>query len=72
MAMQTNLINVGTAPCLAMGMTYTAGAHSVGLLMENAVLNEKLAQVTANAGIDQCVALILTTGAAATAAGKQK
>lgn len=70
MAMQSNLINVGTAPGLAMGMTYSVAAHSIGLLMENAVLNEKLSQITARAGLDQCVVLILAAGAAGAAKGE--
>ncbi len=46
-----------------MGMVYGAAAHSVGLLMANAVFNEKVSQIRANASVDQCCALIIAAGA---------
>ncbi len=70
MAAMTTVLNVGMAPCLAMGMTYVQGAQSISLLMENAVLNEKLAQITGRASTDQCVALILDAGAIGIKKGK--
>ena len=70
MSIQANLINIGIAPPAAMGMVYAQGASSIGLFMQNAVLNEKLSQITSRAGLDQCLVLILAAGAAGAAKGQ--
>ena len=70
MSLETTLVNVGMAPGVAIGMTYTASAHSVGLLMENAVQNERFSQLTSQASLEQTLALILATGAAGAAKGQ--
>ncbi|MCY7295020.1 hypothetical protein HJG39_06225 [Alteromonas sp. a30] len=58
------------APGVAMGMVYSTGAHSVGILMENAVQNERFSQLSSQASLDQCLALIISTGAAGAAKGQ--
>ena len=70
MSIQANIINMGMAPPLAMGMVYAQGANSIGLFMQNAVFNEKLSQITSQAGLEQCLVLILAAGAAGAAKGK--
>ena len=70
MSIDTSLINVGLAPPTAMGMVYAQGASSIGLFMQNAVLNEKLCQITSRASLEQCLVLILAAGAAGAVKGK--
>ncbi len=70
MSLISSLINVGMAPGTAMGMVYTAGAHSTGMLMENAVQNERFSQITSQASLEQNLVLILSTGAAGAAKGE--
>lgn len=69
MGIQVSLVNVAMAPPLAMGMVYNQGAQSISLLMQNAVFNEKLSQMSSQASLDQCLAFIIAGGAAG-AAGK--
>ena len=47
-----------------MAMTYTVGAETIGLLMVNAVENEKNMQLIANAATTVTTALIIQFGAA--------
>lgn len=70
MAIQASLINVSLAPEVAIGMVYSQGAHSIGLLMENAVFNEMLSQLSSRASLEQCLALLISTGAAGAAKGE--
>lgn len=70
MSLTTTFSNCGVAPVVAMGMTYTASAHSIGLLMENAVQHERNCQLSSQASIAQCLALILATGAAGATKGQ--
>lgn len=70
MSIETNMINIGMAAPTSMGMVYAQGASSIGLFMQNAVLNEKLSQITNRAGLEQCLVLILAAGAAGAAKGK--
>lgn len=60
---QTSLLTVAMAPPLSMGMLYCVAGQSIGLLMENAVFNEKLSQITCNASVAQCCALMIAAGA---------
>lgn len=59
----TSLIDVGLAPSIAMGMTYTAGAHSLALAMANATANQQRGQTIAETALGQVLALILKAGA---------
>lgn len=63
------IANIALSPEVSMGMAYTTAGHSIGMLMENSVLNKSLAQIASNAGVDQCCALMISIGAAG-AAGK--
>lgn len=62
------LINLGMAPNVAMGMVYCTGANSIGLLMHNAIINENLSKITGRASVEQCLAMLLASGAAGAAA----
>ncbi|WP_163931651.1 RebB family R body protein [Paraferrimonas sp. SM1919] len=66
----TSLLNTAIAPPLSMGLTYIAAGQSVGMLMENAVFNEKLAQITANTSVNQCCALMVASGVIGISKGK--
>ncbi|RBP53105.1 RebB family R body protein [Arenicella xantha] len=61
---QSNLLNVGYAAPLSMGLTYIAMANSIAKLMGNAVSAEGNSQVIQNSNVTQCCALIIATGAA--------
>jgi len=58
------IANIALSPAVSIGMVYTSAGHSFGLLMENSTLNKSLAQIAANAGVDQCCALMISIGAA--------
>lgn len=66
----TFLVNLGSAPVVAMGMTYTSSANSIALLMNNAVNNERLSKVLGNAVITQCLAQVVAAGAVGAVKGK--
>ncbi|MEA1672212.1 RebB family R body protein [Nitrospirillum sp. BR 11163] len=57
------VLEIGTAPSLAMAMTYTAMADSIGLAMENAVANQQRGQVLAEAALAQVLTFIIAKGA---------
>ena len=57
------LCQVCQAPAIAMGMSYVAMAHSLGLAMDNAVANQQRGQVLADAALAQVLAMILAKGA---------
>jgi hypothetical protein len=54
---------VGQSPAIAMGMTYVAMAHSIGLVMENAMTSQQRGQVLADAALAQVLAMIIAKGA---------
>jgi hypothetical protein len=56
-------VAVGQAPAIAMGMTYVAMAHSIGLAMGNAVASQQRGQVVADAALAQVLAMIIAKGA---------
>jgi hypothetical protein len=70
MSNYANLINIGMSPSLAMGMVYVSSGYSMGLLMDNSVRNKALSQLTNNASVDQCCALMISIGAAGAAKGQ--
>ncbi len=70
MSLVATLVNAGMAPGVAIGMVYTSGAHSTGLLMENAVQNERFSQISSQASLEQCLASIISNGAAGAAKGE--
>lgn len=70
MSNYANLTNIGMAPSLAMGMVYVSSGYSIGLLMDNSVQNKALSQLTNNASVDQCCALMISAGAAGAAKGQ--
>lgn len=63
----TNALDVGLAPSIAMGMCYVAMADSLGLAMGNAVANQQRNQVLAGAAVAQVLSLIIAAGAAGAA-----
>ena len=54
---------IGTAPAVAMAMTYVAMADSLSLAMGNAVAAQQRGQLIGNAALVQVIALIITKGA---------
>ena len=56
---QANTEVLGTAPAVAMGMTYLAMADSIGLAMQNAVACQQRSQITANTATTVATARIL-------------
>ncbi len=61
-AADSDALDVGLAPSMAMGMTYVAMADSIGLAMANAVTNQQRGQVLATASVTQVLALIISKG----------
>lgn len=57
-------LNPGLAASVSMGLVSMAQAHALGLQMMNAMQNQRSGQVTANAGLVQCCALMISAGAA--------
>jgi hypothetical protein len=57
-------LNPGLAAAVSMGLVNMAQAHALGLQMMNAMQNQRNGQVTANAGVVQCCALMISAGAA--------
>ena len=57
---QTNLKVLGESPAMAMSSVYQSLAHSVGILMENAVNQQQQSSVLSQAVTTQCVATILS------------
>lgn len=58
-----NAVNIGTAPSVAMGMTYVAMANSISKVMGNAATAQQNMQITSNAATTTAVAMILAQGA---------
>lgn len=56
--------NIGLAPPFAMASTFVMMANSIGLLMENATVNQHNAQQVQIASVTQCCSLMIATGAA--------
>jgi len=62
-AVSTGIIEtVNTGPSVAMSMTYSAMADSIGMLMHNAVTTQFNGQTIAVAALTQSCALILAKG----------
>ncbi len=57
-------LNLGGAASVSMGLVSLAQAHALGLQMMNAMQAQRHAQATANAGLVQCCALMISAGAA--------
>lgn len=55
-------IAICLAPSAAMGMTYIAGAQSIGLAMANAVAAQQRGQLTAGTATATVVAMIVAKG----------
>ncbi|PWG04174.1 RebB family R body protein [Polaribacter aquimarinus] len=58
---QSNVKVVGEAPAMAMGNVYQSLAHSIGILMENAVTQQQQASILSQAVTTQCVTTILNS-----------
>ncbi len=58
---QSNVKVVAEAPAMAMGNVYQTLAHSIGILMENAVNQQQQASVLSQAVTTQCVTTILSS-----------
>ncbi|MCL7753793.1 RebB family R body protein [Polaribacter sp. Z022] len=58
---QSNVKVVAEAPAMAMGNVYQSLAHSIGILMENAVNQQQQANILSQAVTTQCVTTILAT-----------
>mgnify|MGYP005995858029 FL=1 len=58
---QSNVKVVAEAPAIAMGNVYQSLAHSIGILMENAVNQQQQANILSQAVTTQCVTTILAT-----------
>ncbi len=56
---QSNVKVVAEAPAMAMGNVYQSLAHSVGILMENAVNQQQQSSILSQAVTTQCVNTIL-------------
>ncbi|MFY7778399.1 MAG: RebB family R body protein [Elstera sp.] len=63
-------LEVGSAPSVAMAMTYMAMADSLGLAMANAVAAQQRGQTLSTAALAQVLALILTSPARVPASSK--
>jgi hypothetical protein len=59
-------LDIGLAPSVAMGMTYMATAHSLGLAMANATASQQRGQTVADAALGQVLALIISAPARTT------
>ena len=68
-ALQSDEINLASAQSFSVGMSAVMMANSIGLLMENAVGNEKSSQLIQTAGVAQCCALMIAAGTAKVASG---
>ncbi|MEI9886876.1 MAG: RebB family R body protein [Rhizomicrobium sp.] len=64
---QANVTVLGDAPSMAMGNLFQVAAQSFGLMMQNAAAAQQQVNITAQAATTQGVALLYSTGAAATA-----
>ena len=58
---QSNVKVVAEVPAMAMGNVYQSLAHSIGILMENAVNQQQQANILSQAVTTQCVTTILAT-----------
>ncbi|WP_394204181.1 RebB family R body protein [Shewanella waksmanii] len=61
--------NINQALPFSVAVSAVTMASSIGLLMENAVFNEKNSQAIQNASVSQCCVFILGAGAAKAAKG---
>ena len=59
---QANVKTLGEAPAMAMGALYQSMAHSLGLMMENAVQAQQQTNITAQAATTAGVNAILGEG----------
>lgn len=66
---QSNELNLGTAQAFSLGITAVMMANSIGLLMENAINNEKSSQMIQSASVTQCCALMIAAGTAGATQG---
>jgi hypothetical protein len=69
---QSNIKVLGDAPAMAMGSLYQTMAHSLGLLMENAVAAQQNMNVIAQAATTQGVNMIYSVDTAAASAAASK
>ena len=58
---QTNLNVVADAPAMAVGSIYQTAAHSYGLMLENAVSNQNLQNMNAQAFMTQGLLQVYST-----------
>ena len=63
---QTNVKVLAEAPAMAMGTLYQTMAHSLGILMENAVTSQQNMNVIGQASVTQGVAMIYSIDTAST------
>ncbi|MDF3026619.1 MAG: antirepresssor protein RebB [Fluviicola sp.] len=63
---QTNVKVLAEAPAMAMGTLYQTMAHSLGILMENAVTSQQNMNVIGQASVTQGVAMIYSVDTAST------
>jgi len=61
--------NIAVAPYFSVAAASVSMAHSIGILMENAVNNENQSQSIQNAAVTQCCVLMLAAGAAGASKG---
>ncbi len=66
---QANLEVVADAPAMAMGSLYQTSAHSTGLMFENAVSNQNLQSMTAQAFTTQGVMQVFSVDTISDAIG---
>ena len=59
---QPNVITIGMMPAAAMGMTYVAGAHAIGMVMHNAATTQHNMQAVAATATAITCAMIVSKG----------
>ncbi len=69
---QSNVKVLADAPAMAMGSLYQTMAHSLGILMENAVVAQQNMNVIAQAATTQGVNMIYSVDTAAASAAASK
>lgn len=69
---QSNVKVMAEAPAMAMGTLYQTMAHSLGILMENAVTSQQNMNVIGQATTTQGVAMIYSVDTAAAGAATSK
>lgn len=58
----SDTVTVGLSPSIAMGMTYTVMADTIGMVMHNAVTAQMGMQLIANAATTMTCAFIISSG----------